>query len=213
MDRAFWEERWRSNRIGFHQAEPHPMLTNNLEHLSLKENGRVFVPLCGKTVDIPWLLSQGYRVAGAELSQLAVDQLFASLHETPEITRIGKLARYSAPGVDIFQGDIFEMTSEILGRVDAVFDRAALVALPPEMRPRYAEQLSAISGHAPQLLITFEYDQSLMAGPPFSVPEEEVRRFYGTNYELRLLHDGPPAGGLGRLDEVSEKAWLISPAG
>jgi thiopurine S-methyltransferase len=173
----------------------------------------VFLPLCGKTLDIAWLLSRGYRVAGAELSRLAIEQLFAGLGVEPEITRVGDHDRYSAQGIDIFVGDIFALSGKILGPVDAVYDRAALVALPEAMRNRYTAHLMAITGKAPQLLISYEYDQSRLEGPPFSIRNAEVRRHYADNYDLALLASQDVPGGLKGQCAATENVWLLRKGG
>jgi len=210
MEHSFWHDRWRSGRIGFHENKPNPLLTSHFPALSVPENGRVFVPLCGKTLDIGWLLSRGLRVAGAELSELAIQQLFEELGVNPEVTGLGELKHYSATGIDIFVGDILALTPALLGPVNAVFDRAALVALPAEMRAAYAPHIADITGHAPQLLVTFEYDQSRLDGPPFSIGSEEVKQRYGHSYALSALARDHVAGGFKGV-EVNEQVWLLKP--
>jgi len=209
MDAEFWHERWRENRIGFHQPAPNAMLVDHIGALGLAAGARIFLPLCGKTRDIGWLLSQGYRVAGAELSRLAVDQLFEDLGLTPEITEMGALARFHAPGIDIFAGDIFALDAEGLGPVDASYDRAALVALPPDMRARYGAHMARITGGAPQFVICFDYDQSLMSGPPFSIDAAEIARVYGPHYGLTDLAHAPVSGGLKGICPATERVWLL----
>lgn len=209
MDADFWLDRWQANQIGFHEARANPLLIEHFPALGLTRGARVFVPLCGKTQDIRWLLAQGMRVAGAELSAIAVEQLFADMGATPEMTEVGALRRYSADGVDIYAGDIFDLTADQLGEIDAVYDRAALVALPDEMRARYAAHLADITGRAQQLIICFEYDQSRMNGPPFSVSPAEVQRVHGARYGLTALHSGPMAGGLKGAVEAEETIWLL----
>ena len=142
MEHDFWHDRWQSGRIGFHESEPNPLLVKHFPALSLADNARVFVPLCGKTLDIGWLLSKGYRVAGAALSELAIEQLFEELGVAPDISPLGELKRYSADSIDIFVGDVFNLTADMLGAVDAVFDRAAFVALPEHMRSAYAPHIT-----------------------------------------------------------------------
>jgi thiopurine S-methyltransferase len=176
----------------------------------LPKGGRVFLPLCGKTLDIHWLLSKGHRVCGAELSPLAIEQLFVELGVTPEIVEIGPLSRYSAPGIDIFVGDIFKLARDTLGPIDAVYDRAALVALPETMRGRYAAHVVEITGRAPQLLISFDYDQSLIDGPPFSVDRTDVERLYAERYELTLLGSPDVEGGLKGKVAAREDVWLLT---
>src|SRR5262249_2938954 len=162
---------------------PNPLLVKYFNELSLAKCSRIFVPLCGKTLDISWLLSKGYPVAGAELSQIAIEQLFMELGMQPEISTVGGVEQWSSNNLDIFVGDIFALSRKMLGPVDAVYDRAALVAFPEEMRKRYTAHLTEITGKAPQLLISYDYDQSKMDGPPFSVSNEEVERHYAGNYD------------------------------
>ena len=211
MDASFWHQRWERNEIAFHESAANPLLVKYFKDLSLVKGSRVFLPLCGKTLDIGWLLSSGYRVAGAELSELAVKQLFVELGVEPEISEVEKVTRYSATKIDIFVGDIFDVSRKILGSVDAIYDRAALVALPEELRSRYTMHLQEMTAHAPQLLICYEYDQTLMAGPPFSIRNEEVHRHYRRSYELTLLESTNVPGGLKKKCAAKENVWLLRP--
>jgi thiopurine S-methyltransferase len=209
MDAGFWHERWETNDIAFHKNEANPLLVRCFGALSLSKGSRVFVPLCGKTLDIPWLLSEGYRVAGAELSKVAIEQLFTELGVQPKVSRAGEVGHYSAANIDVFVGDIFQLSNKALGTVDAVYDRAALVALPEEVRKRYTAHLMALTGEAPQLLITYEYDQSLMEGPPFSISNEEVNRHYRDGYEVSLILSADVPGGLKGKCAAKENVWLL----
>lgn len=209
MDADFWHRRWESNEIGFHGSEANPLLVKYFKALSLEKGSRVFVPLCGKTLDIAWLLANGYRVAGAELSEMAIEQLFTELGAKPKISETGKLKRYSEKDIDIFVGDIFDLSGGLLGPVDAIYDRAALVALPEAMRGRYTKHLMEITNKAPQLLISYEYDQSLLDGPPFSVSSQEVNRHYRASYDLNLIASLDVAGGLKGKCAAKESVWLL----
>jgi thiopurine S-methyltransferase len=209
MDTDFWLQRWHNNEIGFHQQEANAMMVEYFEDLSLERGSRVFVPLCGKTIDMPWLLSRGYQVVGVELSKLAVEQFFAELGVEPQRSKAGELTRYSATDIDIFLGDLFALTGGILGRVDAIYDRAALVALPEAMRRRYAAHLMKITRQAPQFLITFDYDQSLMEGPPFSVSADEVHELYDGRFDVTLAESRNIPGGLKGKCPATEDAWLL----
>ena len=186
MEKEFWINKWEVGQIGFHNAKPHPFLIENIARLNLAQGSRIYLPLCGKTLDIAWLLQQGFRVVGVELAKKAIDELFEELQLTPVITVVGKLLHYQANNLDMFVGDVFELDQTLLGPVDAIYDRAALVALPPDTRIEYARHLIASTRQAPQLLVTFEYDQSQMSGPPFSIPEAEVMQHYGEIYEITL---------------------------
>ena len=168
------------------------------------------MPLCGKSLDLGWLLSRGYAVAGAELSELAITQLFAELGMEPSISDIGKLRRFRGEKIDLFVGDIFDLSREILGPVDAVYDRAALVALPETIRPRYTTHLKAITRMAPQLVIGYEYDQTVVAGPPFSVTSDELRRHYSGDYTLKLLARLEVPGGLKGKCPATEHIWRLT---
>lgn len=209
MDAKFWHDRWEKDEIGFHRKEANPLLLSYFKELSLKKGSRVFLPLCGKTLDIPWLLSQGYQVAGAELSEKAIEQLFAALEIKPRVEPSGKMKCYSAPDISIFAGDIFDLSAENLGLVQAIYDRAALVALPADTRERYTAHLRTLTARAPQLLITYEYDQSLMDGPPFSVNEAEVRRHYQKDYAVKLMTSLDVPGGLKGQGNAIERVWLL----
>ena len=209
MNSSFWHQRWEKNEIGFHEGKPNPFLVKHFHELSVAKGRRIFVPLCGKTLDISWLLSRGYRVAGAELSQLAIEQLFMELGMQPEVTTVGNVEQWSVNNLDIFVGDIFAVSEKMLGPIDAVYDRAALVAFPEDMRKRYTAHLTEVTKKSPQLLICYEYDQSLMDGPPFSVSNEEVHRHYATVYDLTLLSSTEVAGGLKGKGPAKEDVWLL----
>jgi thiopurine S-methyltransferase len=208
MQPEFWRQRWASNQIGFHESQANPLLIAHFDALGLSKGSRVFVPLCGKTLDIDWLLSRSYQVAGAELSALAVAQLFERLGITPVVARVGALEHHSAGGLDVFVGDIFELSAEVLGRVDAVYDRAALVALPPELRRRYVKHLETLAGNAPQLLITLAYDQMQVDGPPFSVAAAEVLEHHPQQVPTLLASNFQPTGLKNRYP-VTESVWVI----
>jgi len=210
MDASFWHDRWAQNQIAFHQSDVNPLLVRHFPKLSLEQGSRIFVPLCGKTLDIAWLLSKGYQVSGAELSELAIRQLFEQLGVTPQISMHGTMQKFSGSRIDIFVGDIFHLTAEILGPVDSIYDRAALVALPAHMRNRYTHHLMALTDRASQLLITFDYDQSLQAGPPFSVVRDEIDAHYGKNYEIKLAESVLVPGGLKGKCEAMEQVWVLA---
>ncbi|OIR02518.1 thiopurine S-methyltransferase [mine drainage metagenome] len=211
MQHEFWHQKWNKNEIGFHLPEANPLLVKHLPTLQLDQGSRIFLPLCGKTLDIAWLLTQGYHVAGAELSSIAIEDLFSSLNLAPNIQQLGEVTHYSAPNLDMFVGDIFAVSPAMLGTVDAVYDRAALVALPEEMRKRYTAHLMTLTNNAPQLLICFEYDQAQHAGPPFSICADEINQHYQASYDLTLLASEEVAGGLKGKCAATEHVWRLKP--
>jgi len=212
MDGNFWHQRWERNEIAFHEREANPLLVTYFRHLCLPEGSRVFVPLCGKTLDIHWMLSHNHRVVGSELSKIAIEQLFSELGVEPDITAIDQVSRFSSNNIDIFVGDIFALSSSVLGKIDAIYDRAALVAFPQPKRDQYAKHLIEISNQAPQLLITYDYDQRLLDGPPFSISRAEVARQYEDIYDLKLLASADIEGGLKGRCAAAENAWLLKRA-
>lgn len=209
MEASFWHQKWQRGEIAFHQNQANALLVAHFEKLNLRYGSRIFLPLCGKTLDIAWLLARGYQVVGAELSEIAIDELFQSLNLKPQVAQNGTLLHYSAKDIDLYVGDIFDLSASVINQVDAIYDRAALVALPAEIRKQYASHLTNITHVAPQLVITYEYNQALIDGPPFSVCEEELKRCYGTAYAMTALETRDVEGGMKGKAASTETAWLL----
>ncbi len=197
MQADFWHDKWQKRELGFHLAEVNKALLAHWPALAIAPGSTVLLPLCGKTLDLVWLRAQGYRVIGIELSEIALDELASTLQQqlglklTKQPLQHGphSLLRYQADGVQLCCGDFFAVTAGLIGQVDAVYDRAALVALPPAMRADYCQHLRQLSQQAPQLLISFDYPQPQMGGPPFAVTEAEIIRHYGSHYQIKLLDE------------------------
>lgn len=207
MEPAFWHSRWAERRLAFHEGQPNAHL---VEHLGvLGQRKRVFVPLCGKTEDLAFLAAQGHQVVGVELVETAVREFFDEHQAAPTISLIGPFTRYAAGDITLFVGDFFASTRELLGPIDALYDRAALIALPASMRKKYVSHLRELMPlGAPGLVITVEYVQQLMDGPPFCVPEEELRTHY-RGAQVERVADVAATGP--RFDEISarEKCFVI----
>ena len=188
MDPDFWQQRWRDNQIGFHQQQVTPLLEQYWAALGVAAGDQVFVPLAGKSRDMAWLAARGHRVLGVELSQLAVEQFFDEHGLTPTIRDSRHGTHYSAGGIELVCGDAFALDAAILADCAGVFDRAALIALPLPLRQRYAAELySQLPRGCRGLLITLEYPQAEKDGPPFPVPEDEVRALYGRDWTIDVL--------------------------
>jgi thiopurine S-methyltransferase len=210
MKSEFWLERWELEQTGFHQDEINPYLQQHWQQLHLSCDSDVFVPLCGKSLDMLWLRKQGLSVLGVELSPIAVQAFFAENGYIPSRETGGKFAVCEADGMRILCGDFFDLDRADMAKVSTVYDRASLVALPPDMRERYVRHLVSILPPATQiLLITFDYPQAEMSGPPFAVSVAEVEALYRDYAQIRLLAqidalaDNPrfAARGLSRLHE------------
>jgi len=211
MEADFWHARWDAMEIGFHEGAANDLLVRHLPSLDLPEGARIFVPLCGKARDMAWLAAQGFEVVGVELSVKAVGQFFEEMDVTPEIAGHGELTRYSAGSVTIYAGDLFALDATTLSGMDAVYDRASLVAMPASMRDDYARQIRVLTPDAKRLLITFAYDQSEMDGPPFSIDTAEVERLFAKDYDLTCLEERDVEGGLKGRIPATEAAWRMVP--
>jgi len=188
MKKDFWLERWKQEEIGFHQNEINPYLSQYWSELNAVPDSLVFVPLCGKSRDMLWIREQNQRVLGVELSPIAVQAFFEDNGYKPEHDTRERFDLCSANGISILCGDFFDLTKDDLSGVSVVYDRASLVALPVDMRERYAKHLACILPPATKiLLITFDYPQMEMNGPPFSVTTDEVVALYREYADVNLL--------------------------
>ncbi|WGL60982.1 thiopurine S-methyltransferase [Pigmentibacter sp. JX0631] len=209
MDKNFWLERWEKNNIPFHLEQTNPSLVKYQHLLTSIPKSNVFLPLCGKTLDIKWLLSKNLQVTGVELSEKAIVELFHDLGVIPKVTSIKDLKIYSAENLSIYVGNIFSLTADILGSIDYIYDRAALVALPKESREKYTSHLIKITKSAEQLLITYNYDQNLMEGPPFSLSQNEIFTHYAYIYNIYGLDSFDVPNGLKGICPAKEEIWHL----
>jgi thiopurine S-methyltransferase len=188
VDNQHWLDRWKENRIGFHEATANQHLKTHLPQFALPATASVFLPLCGKAQDIAWLAQQGYEVIGIELSRIAIEAFFSENSLDFESFVTDRFTIYRSANISLLQGDFFDLRSQDLAGCDLVYDRAALIAMELPDRPRYYEHmLSIIPSSGKMLLITLEYDQAEMRGPPFSVPTDEVYQYYADAFSINLL--------------------------
>ena len=185
MEESFWQERWSRNQIGFHQEQVSAYLQRHWPVLAVQPGAKVFVPLCGKSLDMLWLSQQGYRVLAVEFAQAAVEAFFQEHQLSPVIEVRGALTLWRAEGFEIYCGDFFALSASDLAGCSAFYDRAAMIALPVEMRVRYVQHLQAIMPEVCQgLLIALDYEQSARPGPPFAVSNAEVRQCYQAPWQV-----------------------------
>lgn len=186
MHEDFWRARWQRNEIGFHLPHVNPWLQR---YWRGEPGARVLVPLCGKSLDMAWLAEQGFPVLGVELMESAVQCFFQEQGLEPEISDNGRFRCYRHGNIEIWSGDIFGLRADDVANCAWLYDRAALIAFPEDMRKRYVAHLSAILPPRSQgLLVGLDYDQTLRQGPPFSVPEDDVRRYWeGEGWSVELL--------------------------
>ena len=190
MEADFWQDKWVNNLIGFHQTDYHPWLDLIAKH---KNNAHLFVPLCGKSLDM-WPLAQRYdKLAAAELSEIAFVDFFKEAKLQPQVYSKGLYNRYSLQrspfDISIWQGDYFGLTNQQLaiGQQVDIFDRAAMIALPALMRDDYVSQLKTLFKHATLFLLTLEFDQQELSGPPFSIDETVIEQSFSFADSIELL--------------------------
>lgn len=217
MDPMFWLNAWDEGRTAFHSEVVHPALRTHVDTFLGGGAHRVLVPLCGKTVDLAWMVAQGHEVVGVELAEKAIVALHEREEREPTITEVGPFRAWRSPGLTILQGDVLALTPAILdavgGPVDRVWDRAALVALDPERRVQYVATVRALLGPgAVVLLETFDYEQARKPGPPHAVPEDEVRSLWGPAAPGAAVPGAPRIERLGEhdaIEEVRPRGWNL----
>jgi thiopurine S-methyltransferase len=215
MERDFWLERWDRNEIGFHLPDVNPRLRKFWPELGAPAGASVFVPLCGKSLDLHWLAGAGHPVVGVELAEAAVRGFFEEAGLSARLERESRLPCHATDAIRIYCGDVMELTALDLRGVAAVFDRAALIALPPRMRTHYVDHVLRIVPDGTQiLLVTLEYDQARIPGPPHAVLEDEVRALYEPRCAVeRLSHEPvtavPPSFAAAGVTDAAEVVYRI----
>ncbi|MCP1726298.1 thiopurine S-methyltransferase [Natronospira proteinivora] len=188
MKAAFWHERWQQGQIGFHQAQVNHNLKTLWQELRPAPEEGVLVPLCGKAHDMAWLQAQGHAVTGVELSPVACREFFAERGLTPAQSRHGRFQRFSHGRIQLLCGDFWDLKAADLAGVSLFYDRAALIALPPAMREDYVAHLARVlSPGSRGLLISLDYSDGSLQGPPFNVSDEEVFRLFQPDFKLSRL--------------------------
>ncbi|KAG5842681.1 hypothetical protein ANANG_G00180190 [Anguilla anguilla] len=221
MDLAEWEGRWQEGRIGFHQLHVHKMLESSIDKILCGRKGiRVFFPLCGKAVDMKWLADMGHSVVGVEISEKGIKEFFEdhdlsySEELVPDIPG-AKVFKSSDGKISLYQCDLFKFSSAVAGKFDGIWDRGALVAINPCDRERYAALIfSLMDKDCRYLLDTLQYNPELYKGPPFFVPDEDVKTLYGRTCDIQLLDSADAFADKHRawgVDYLIEKVYLLTP--
>lgn len=186
MQPQFWHDRWRTGQIGFHQSAVDRHLRRHWPELGLSNHSRVFVPLCGKSLDLLWLRERGHSVAGVELSTVALESFCMEQGVPARRRTLDPFDVYEAERIELYRGDFFKLAPEQLGTFSAIYDRASLISWTPELRSAYVAQVAALSKPGTlTLLIVTEYPQAQMPGPPFSISAEDIDRLYSGNHAIK----------------------------
>ena len=216
MEIDFWQQRWDLDQIAFHLPTVNPYLASFLKDFNINTSSQIFIPLCGKSLDITWLASHKFSVLGVECSKKAINELFHEQNIKPQKQTINKFESYQAENIRILEGDFFDLDDNLLKEVSLVYDRASLIALPVEMRKKYVNLLNEKLPSSTEIfLITLEYDQNSMNGPPFSVSEREVKQLYQDKYNIEILIEQDVIEGHQKfaqrgLNKLIERAYKLS---
>lgn len=215
MQAEFWHERWEKGEIGFHQHDFNRHMQYFLDRLDVQPGANILVPLCGKSLDMLWLSRRGFQVTGIEISERASRAFFRENGLSYEVEEQPGAMTFRGKGISILCADFFSVEKSALGPVDAVYDRASLIALPPAMRRDYATHLTGLLDEGVRsLLVTLDYPQEEMRGPPFSVPPDEVSQLFGQHYGVEHLHAedclaSEPRFRKKGLTRFDEHVWLL----
>jgi len=219
MELSYWESRWRKGKTGFHMPDGYPGLKRHWNLLNLPASPVVLVPLCGKTKDLVQLESFGASVVGVEISKKAILEFFSETSRAYETDSFAEFTIYRSDNIELWQGDFFKFPAKKYPDIDLIYDKAALVALPPDMRKRYSEKIIGLCGKSTSMLLHhFIYPQQQMPGPPFSVTETEVRQLFGAHFEMKTVEEGtissdkfPPFQRRGLKSALTERLLLLNP--
>ncbi len=216
MDNNSWIQRWKNGETGFHQAVVNDYLIKHWNKLNVPPKSTVFIPLCGKTLDILWLAQQNLQVIGVEISDIAIKAFFEENSLTYKMMPSAKFDIYESENIKLLCGDFFALSTDDFPDKIHVFDRASLIALQPKLRKKYAEHLIQLLPRTARiLLICMEYPQSEMDGPPFSVSHEELKQLYNNAFHIELiksvdiLTDNPRFIARG-LSTLTEKVYQMT---
>ncbi|MFL1403908.1 thiopurine S-methyltransferase [Marinobacter sp. M1N3S26] len=216
MEHEFWHTRWEKGEIGFHEGTVNKYLHDHWPEFSGDRTDTVLVPLCGKAHDMWWLHDRGHPIIGVELSKVACKDFFEEAEEKAKVHPGEPFTTFRHDDLELWCGDFFQLVPDDLKHVRMVYDRAALIAMPPEMRRNYVEHLTTVIPDGTRiLLITLDYDSSEMQGPPFNVSDQEVYDLYGEDYKIRHIlsqdmgRDNPFAKRKGLQNGATESVFYL----
>lgn len=208
MQKEFWLEKWNANQIGFHRDSCHPLLEAHAKDF-FKGKKKVFVPLCGASVDMHFLQSLGLEVVGVELSQLAVEKFFSDAGLKPDIAEKEKFRVYRSKDFTLYCGDLFDF--DLFEGIDCIYDRASIIALPSEIRERYASFINT-NLRVDYFLLTIDFNNDEI-GPPFSVPKNKVENYFKTKFKIELKETCPQEASVhtDKIQKLNENLFWLTP--
>ena len=219
MELSYWQSRWQKGNIGWHMDTVYPLLPQICNHLGINSDARVLVPLCGKSLDLLWLADHCDTVTGVDISQKALQHLMQQHHESFVKDTSHGFSIYRSDSLVLWEGDFTKLPPEQIPTQHLIYDKASIIALPAEKREHHAEKVIELSDPNTQIVIqTFEYNQSEMTGPPFSVDTQELKRLFGHRFKLKCLHEQSKLKELqkfmrrGLSSYLTEKVFHLKPS-
>lgn len=215
MEKNYWLNKWQTKDTAFHEKNINADLIAYVDKLNLKPGDCILVPLCGKTKDMLWLAEKGFHVIGVELSPIACNDFFAELNIKPNVTKQSEFTKYQYNNIELFCGDLFNLTSSDLPIIHAAYDCKALIALPPDLRKKYLDHIVDCTGTKIRILLLTIETSSQVQSPPFPVSKTEVDLLYGSYFDVQLLKcisitDIPEHLVKKGYTEMTESVYLIS---
>jgi len=195
-----WLDRWKKGTTGWHRSDINPQLIKHINQFVETRPQKIFVPLCGASLDMKYLIDQGFHVVGVELSPLAINRFFNENKIACKVSKVEDFDFYQGKNIDIYCGDFFKLKKDYFYDVSCVYDRAALIALNPDLQKKYARHLKEILPNSTKiLLLTMFYPQNEMEGPPYSVGDDKVEVLFSEFKEIK------------KISSVNEKESSLKP--
>jgi thiopurine S-methyltransferase len=210
MELSYWQSRWQKGNTGWHMDTVYPPLPHLWNQIGMNSDTRVLVPLCGKSLDLLWLTDHCDTVTGVDISPKALQHVMQKHSESFIKDTSHGFTIYRSDSLVLWEGDFAKLPSDQIPPQNLIYDKASIIALPPEKRQRHAEKMIELSSFNTQILIQiFEYDQNEMNGPPFSVEEQELKRLFGNQFKLKCLHEQSKLEELQKFKQRGLSSHLI----
>jgi|TARA_B110000238_G_scaffold191472_1_gene225717 thiopurine S-methyltransferase len=204
-----WRDRWKDNRIGWHQELGNASLKKHWSPVN--RSCTVLVPLCGKSKDLVWLANLGHRVIGIEVSEIGARAFFLENNLIYKESTYKNLKIFEAINIQIsiYCGDYFDYD---LCDAEALYDRGSIVAIRPEIRSSYVHHMKSLLGQeAYKFIISLEYAEGFVEGPPYSIKPVEMLSYWSDLIEKDSYNDienSSPKFRKSGLNQVIETVWV-----
>jgi thiopurine S-methyltransferase len=186
----YWLDRWDCNDIdGFCQESPNESLVKHFSKFKLNANSTCMIPMCGNSIDIMFFVANKVNVVGIELSEKAAILFFKSHQLQYSVIQGDKYKCYQGDNVSIYVADVFDLPSLIkdMPLFDIWYDRGAYIALPDNLRYKYAKMMVEVcSDNIQILLLAMTHDRETQT-PPFSISQDEINANFMPHIKFKLI--------------------------